>query len=1067
MLPSCFHTVPAAAALCCSLTVGAPLVVAAEVGTRTFNLPRGDASTTLKEFAATAGIPIVYLLERVRGTTTQSVKGEFTPRAALERMLAGSGLEAVQDAATGAFVVSRIRSIRSDARSVEDGPIPTPPSNSRIAPMTSPRTLLAVLAGWLTLGAAADAQTKAAPPAEETVVLSPFTVSSDKDRGYAATSTLSGTRLNTSLRDTAAAVSVITPELLQDLGLNNINEIANFMVASESDPGNGNGANFNKEQNQASTIRVRGLAISTNQANFFTIPWTIDSYSVERITQTRGPNSLLFGVGNSPGGLSSTTKRADANRKSIGLHAAVAVDSNEGKRYETDLHVPVLPGRLALRIAGLDERRRGFLDYDQRDERRLFATATLKVADNRNYRATLHGFGEWAQADRLLPDVSTPIDYLTPWLAAGRPLVAGTASAGNAANLPAGTQRASAAARLVLIDGGSTAVPALNWINTARGAPANSSASQRFGPDSPVPLDINYRGPANASNYAGRVLQLLFEQTFFNAVSVELASSRTDWSLFWVRGAGAQLFADVNQNLPNGQANPNVGRIYIEDTYRLQDELRTSAEDRATLAYRFDGARYSPWLGSWVFSCLVNRSDNDQGLDDLFEYNATPLPGFSSTVSNNTNRIVRRTYILNGSGDVWLPSAVYGRNLPPVSAPGVTPVLKNTRSVSDRTEIQGWTFGTQAKLLRERLALIYGHRHDEVKRYTASPIARADGFFDHWDTYATPLATQLESETQTFGVVGHVLPWLSAFYNKSESIDLAAPRLGIFGVGLPIPSGSGKDYGFKLSWLDNRLNVTLSRFDSGTLNLQNNPSNNLPANVGLIEDATGRSINILNRNEQPPDTLDTVTKGYELEVTCNPTENWRIVANATKQNAVSSNVSLRYKRFLEERVFPLESTYGNIVTANGQTVTLLMNAFRNQLASFHTAREGAAVPELREWTGNLITSFAITRGVLRGVSFGGYAQYRGPNVLALRVDAAGNAIPAERIMGNSDINFGVHFRYECKLRPGARYSIQLNIFNLFDADMLVRKAVDPTSGGTTAWGYRQPRTFRLTNTLSF
>ena len=56
------------------------------------------------------------------------------------------------------------------------------------------------------------------PPAEDVLKLNPFAVSTDKNRGYAASSTLAGTRLNTSLRDVAAAVTVITPEFMADLG---------------------------------------------------------------------------------------------------------------------------------------------------------------------------------------------------------------------------------------------------------------------------------------------------------------------------------------------------------------------------------------------------------------------------------------------------------------------------------------------------------------------------------------------------------------------------------------------------------------------------------------------------------------------------------------------------------------------------------------------------------------------------------------------------------------------------------------------------------------------------------
>ncbi|MCH2387354.1 MAG: hypothetical protein MK240_04040, partial [Opitutales bacterium] len=54
--------------------------------------------------------------------------------------------------------------------------------------------------------------------AEEVFELSPFTIDADDSVGYQAISTLAGTRIKTDLRDIGAAISVITPEFLEDTG---------------------------------------------------------------------------------------------------------------------------------------------------------------------------------------------------------------------------------------------------------------------------------------------------------------------------------------------------------------------------------------------------------------------------------------------------------------------------------------------------------------------------------------------------------------------------------------------------------------------------------------------------------------------------------------------------------------------------------------------------------------------------------------------------------------------------------------------------------------------------------
>src|SRR3954470_18786824 len=72
-----------------------------------------------------------------------------------------------------------------------------------------------------------------APSSEEEIVMSPFVVSSEKDTGYAATDTLAGTRLRTSLKDIAASVSVVTKELMEDLALSGTADMLVYTTGTE------------------------------------------------------------------------------------------------------------------------------------------------------------------------------------------------------------------------------------------------------------------------------------------------------------------------------------------------------------------------------------------------------------------------------------------------------------------------------------------------------------------------------------------------------------------------------------------------------------------------------------------------------------------------------------------------------------------------------------------------------------------------------------------------------------------------------------------------------------------
>jgi len=69
------------------------------------------------------------------------------------------------------------------------------------------------------LCAQTSAPVQSVPPskpnqAEAAIELSPFVVTTDKDLGYLAGNTLSGSRLNTKLYDTSASISEMTKEFL-------------------------------------------------------------------------------------------------------------------------------------------------------------------------------------------------------------------------------------------------------------------------------------------------------------------------------------------------------------------------------------------------------------------------------------------------------------------------------------------------------------------------------------------------------------------------------------------------------------------------------------------------------------------------------------------------------------------------------------------------------------------------------------------------------------------------------------------------------------------------------------
>lgn len=87
--------IPLLRALTSALFAGVLAVAAlAAAPTQSFDIPAGPAAATLKQFIAQSKVQVLYSADEVKEITTQPVKGELTPTAAAEQMLAGTKLAA-------------------------------------------------------------------------------------------------------------------------------------------------------------------------------------------------------------------------------------------------------------------------------------------------------------------------------------------------------------------------------------------------------------------------------------------------------------------------------------------------------------------------------------------------------------------------------------------------------------------------------------------------------------------------------------------------------------------------------------------------------------------------------------------------------------------------------------------------------------------------------------------------------------------------------------------------------------------------------------------------------------
>ena len=536
------------------------------------------------------------------------------------------------------------------------------------------RTLLATLAATLAAALLApplDAQTASsaspASPKDETVLeLSPFVTTAAADRGYAATSSLAGTRIRTDLRDIANAISVVTSDFMKDV---NATDSASLLVYAANTETAGSGGNYSGGSLNGTFIdqvgparapqnnsRVRGLASADLTRDYFPTTMVFDSYNTERVEISRGPNATLFGLG-SPGGIINNQlvrpTLKNKNRVEFGL------GSFGTQRAVADFDRVLIPGVFGLRVALLDENAKFQQNYTHEKDRRVFASLHLSPFKDGTLRASF----ERGNIDANRPRTNSPRDTLTKWFQTpfnkvthspgtvdfnqiNRDIVRapGEWFAQPAVIYP--SNNASAPSQLQLawytlvgrpVSATNAAAFQANMVSITTGSqyyPSATAAAQgiKFGsffmdPEVGDTSIFDWRnqlldGPNKREWEDFHVGNVSYDQHWKHAlgtVGFEAALNREKhtrnyYDLF-AAGRGYAINIDINTTLPWGAPNPNFGRPFMASNGTRSTTGENRSSDRLTAFLELDFARQTErlqWLGRHNFTGFANRFTYDE-----------------------------------------------------------------------------------------------------------------------------------------------------------------------------------------------------------------------------------------------------------------------------------------------------------------------------------------------------------------------------------------------------------------------------------------------------------------------
>lgn len=1125
-----------------------------------FDLPRTDAEKALREFSTQSGVQVLFSTDAATGVRTNEVKGEYTPREALGLLLQGTALTFSER--NGTWMIARKPRVE------------TPDRAKNAQGRRQPRERQA------------GGDQQVASISEDTVHLSPFEVSSEKDVGYSAENTLSGSRLNTALKDTPAMITVFTEELIRDLGVTDLNDLvrydANVQMESFDSQGASNSGTFNSAvPTQRDTYRSRGLP-GTYSRDFFSGYASQDNYNVSRVDFSKGPNGVLFGIGAIGGVLSTSIDRANVYRDATELE--LQVGSWGYHRGTVDTNKVLIPKKAALRVNLLGHRANGYRYHTFTDKDRATISGTLHPFKNTTIRAAWE-FGTDKKSNQR---PFGPADGVSEWVAAGRPLIAygagttGTNGGRGIAQDTNGIGVRNNAPFMVYVEG-------VGLYNEARGGtvtPFNDLLTD------PV-YRINYQGrrlyddPAQfgelaisnrvagggpdawAQNKTNNVL-LTVEQTITPDLVAEVSYFYDKLKTYGQNPGAVQLRADPNPLIGNANGtvdrpfaapygtNPNVGGYYFENDWQVEKGDREQEALRAVLAYNLDlGRRFSGVMGK-IFGrqrLAVGGEINQQKIirdinTEVLDYAFTSL-GWNGTGANNTthplgfqrfnmnnpsaaaNVVTRRKYVTFGDWENFYTGRFPTTNqLSLTQVPGTTVktvwVPGGANNISDDI-IDGDVYmgALQSYFFNDYLVTTLGYRSDTID------VADAPSVRDSPATTGGPVdynqngminefvllrdrrdITHVRAVSRSLGGVVHLTPRknLSLFFNHSSGTSLPAvnqqvPPDGRIGSG---QSGESNDYGVIFSLLDNRLSGRVARYETTEQNrffFQVAGSNQMATNVlTILEGVTGpngqplvssqeRDAHTVNFNGS---TGDGSSRGYEVQIRYNPSRNITLSLAYSKTDRTLTNIMGDLQSFVDaqtafytEKLALVGATTRSAATSNGQnllsttrtpseTIQDEIDRVNNAIVLFRSSREfgfGEA-PHKVVGTGR----YLFTHGPLKGLSFGGSAQWLSPTQLGPKIryndlngnfsidtgelvlDSNGRPISDGSYRGNEFFNVDVFATYRLTQVFGRKLNmeIQLNVRNLLDETDIIKQSLNNAATGLSQYAYRDPRNYRLT-----
>ncbi len=910
--------------------------------------------------------------------------------------------------------------------------------------------------------------------ADTAVVLSPFEVSDSKDVGYIATNSLAGSRLNSALKDTPAIIDVFTKEFIADLGATDLQQAMAYANNSQEDTGDTQRViNGNEQLNPGAAFQFRSRGLpGTRARNYFDTRLPIELYVVDRLDESRGPNSVLFGIGSAGGLVNSTTKRASVTQTSG--EANIQVGTYRLFYTALDFNRPLIRDTLGLRINAVRSQQGSWRDYLATRKAAIHGAVTYRPFKNTEVR----GEYETGQLRGTVTRNYPARDRVTRWWDNGSPtspsLAGGTVSAAETA---AGYARLTTASRVVYVPDQGYLVDVRNSLSTTGRFNGAVLASEPL-----VPYTTNVSGPGARSLHDYEVYSAVVEHRFLPKLFGELAVHHEDGD--WLNHDSGNGDANTVEGDPNAflrnpttfqsltgfrpatdpagnLVNPNAGRTYTEVGWRRRSSVYDRNAIRGSLAYELDLGR----LGSHRLAGMAQRQITEStGGNEREVWLGAP---FNADPTNDANTVWRRHYVTLGeSASFAVPDYRANPSLT-MNYPGrATPLQNGWVQISAPTAteqtIDSALIAAQSYWLSRRVVTTFGYRVDELSQDRTDSVRQATGIWAGsngiWAIDPnTKKNFEFSGSTKTFGLVVHPSRWLSVFANGAQNLGLPdfGQRVGPEGDVPPPPRSKGFDGGVTIESFQGKLITRLSYYKTTArdqLNGMGVPATFTPrynSVFAILDDPNGdrntsdriyTPAQLAKYSELRPtavanaDTIDNISSGYEGRITANLTAGLRFILNYSYTNQDKVNSYPRTKllwdqvyAFVEDlqKANPnrdVKALAGSGGTPLGSILATNVTDLADRAADFEESLGN------RKHKANVFGNYTFQGTPLKGLVLGGGARYQS----AIN---AGSDNLGQKKNGSDFFIVDAMVRYPLRFSVfdrRVRASVQMNVRNLLN-----------------------------------